>query len=221
MGKDLSQAELATCVADKGLLNKGEIGCALSHLAVLQKLLDSDKKHLFVFEDDAEITGEFIANLQDIEKFIDEQPGPALLLLFRTHAKYKAVRTIKSAKIWIIDRGIYSPAYVVNRAAAANIIKAETPLKFEIDAWHIFVKLNLLKLYCLDKDLIRYQDPHFCTDSLVGHGKGDNPLTTIEQEALKYQHLHDIYKQFTLQQRIGVQLNRLAQHVRNIYWEEF
>ena len=28
MGKDLSQAELATCVADKGLLNKGEIGCA-------------------------------------------------------------------------------------------------------------------------------------------------------------------------------------------------
>ena len=56
MGNQLSENQLKQLTQDEGLLTKGEIGCALSHLGTYRRLLETEEKCAFIFEDDTCLT---------------------------------------------------------------------------------------------------------------------------------------------------------------------
>ena len=73
LGQALPAAELEACI-DHGAqqrgyhqkLTPGEIGCYLSHLGVWQRLLDSDRGHALVLEDDVTLLPSLPAVLQSV-----------------------------------------------------------------------------------------------------------------------------------------------------------
>lgn len=73
-GEDLSDKDLSAIYNPKlsvdkgmGVLSKGEVGCALSHFGVYQKIIDEDINEMIVLEDDAVIDQDFVESMSIIE----------------------------------------------------------------------------------------------------------------------------------------------------------
>ena len=66
MGYEISKEQLEEYSEADNLLTLGEIGCALSHLGTYRRLLDTEEKCAFIFEDDTCLTEEFIAVQQNL-----------------------------------------------------------------------------------------------------------------------------------------------------------
>lgn len=141
MGNQLSSEQLEKVAAKENFLTLGEIGCALSHLGVYQKLLESREKCVYVFEDDALLTEEFINLQPQIQQFMEEQTAPTVLLLFNICGYERRARRIsQDVSIMKCLGGTRAYAYVLNRPAALNLLKAQMPVKIELDAWAIYQK---------------------------------------------------------------------------------
>ncbi|WP_272537647.1 glycosyltransferase family 25 protein, partial [Providencia sp. PROV225] len=81
-GKDLSNTELKEIVYDypNCMLSKGEIGCALSHLAIYKKMVNENIEQAFVLEDDATLPYNIEDVISKIQK-IDKLTKPNIYLL--------------------------------------------------------------------------------------------------------------------------------------------
>lgn len=81
-GKDLSNTELKEIVYDypNCMLSKGEIGCALSHLAIYKKMVNENIEQAFVLEDDATLPHNIEDIISKIQK-IDKLTKPNIYLL--------------------------------------------------------------------------------------------------------------------------------------------
>jgi len=73
-GEGLSDKELSAIYNPKlsidkgmGVLSKGEVGCALSHFGVYQKIIDEDIDEMIVLEDDAVIGQDFVESMGIVE----------------------------------------------------------------------------------------------------------------------------------------------------------
>ena len=89
-GKDLDDQAIANVYDEnealrvfKRSLTKGEIGCALSHLSIYQKIVDQNIEKAIIFEDDIEIYDGFFDVIESIEKF----PNDWELVLLGYHQK--------------------------------------------------------------------------------------------------------------------------------------
>lgn len=112
---------------------KADIGCYLSHYRALEAFLAQDKPFGLIFEDDAAIPADFIervsygvedAGAWDILKLHVRHPGPLVL----RHAYRDDVRLCS-----FLVRHAGGTAYIVNRAAAAKMLKHMKPARRMID----------------------------------------------------------------------------------------
>lgn len=219
MGNQLSENQLKQLTQDEGLLTKGEIGCALSHLGVLRKLLDSQEKYVFVFEDDARLNQKFFTLLPNIKDFMEHEEEPAVLILYKVKAHTK--RYFKFNETDAILRAMAGSAahgYVINRKAAENILKVQTPLKFEIDAWAIYQKLNLLKIYCTNCKLV-YLDEEQAKKSLIDQIGTRKTRSSVNVKRIKDKHVKKIYNELSGKEKMMIQIRRLQRHVQELYYD--
>ncbi|WP_041639529.1 glycosyltransferase family 25 protein [[Mannheimia] succiniciproducens] len=101
-GKDLSQEELSKIdrefavkrFSTKKPLTLGEIGCALSHIAVYEHILKNNIEQAIIFEDDAIIHHEF---KKIVEETLSKVPSRREIIFFE-HGK---------AKSWFCKRSIH------------------------------------------------------------------------------------------------------------------
>lgn len=158
MGNKLSEEELNQLVNKSCTLTLGEIGCALSHLAMYREFLKTTEPSVFIFEDDIRFT-ELVTNdlLQQAKKFVDVQDKPTVLLL--RPARFMLSKQLdldNDVSIHKVKEVSTTFAYIINRAAAENILKLQQPLKFIIDGWRHYTLLNILQAYCLNKHIIEH-----------------------------------------------------------------
>ena len=220
MGNKLSEKQLQQLTNDEGLLTKGEIGCALSHLGVYRKLLESQEKCVFIFEDDARLNQKFFALMPAIKNFMEEEQHPAVLILYKVKAHTKQYHPLNETDaILRATAGSAAHGYVINRKAAENILNVQTPLKFEIDAWAIYQKLNLLRIYCTDCELV-YLDEEQAKKSVIDQISTRKDRSPSFVKKIKDRHVEKIYNGLSRKEKMMVQLKRLQRHIQELYYDD-
>lgn len=156
MANRMSKEELDIKALKDTFLSPSEIGCALSHCGVYDGFLKSDEKSIMICEDDIYFTDDFnYDSLLQIQKFLEETDEPRLVVLQKSIYHHKLIRSVgDNINLYSTRNAFCTHGYMINRAAAENIKKLQTLVKFEIDAYKFYYWLDACKLYCLDKDLI-------------------------------------------------------------------
>lgn len=219
MGNELSKEELQKLSASEGLLTLGEIGCALSHLGVYQRLLESQEPCVYVFEDDAEITDEFMDLRPKIQEFMEKQNQPTVLVLCSINGRKKVCQKL-TAKISIMRSlaGTRAHAYVLNRTAAQNLLKAQTPVKIELDAWAIYQKLGFIQLYCLNQNVVGL-DEELEKASTIDQIAIRHTRNSKVVQRIKDRHVKNWYKHLTTREKIAFLGRRISRHIKELYYE--
>lgn len=166
-GKELSAAEKRSAVCRwRWRLSMGrrvfdgEIGCALSHFKIYQKMIDEKISLACVFEDDAiflngdsalqissskdqrqDETERGIDRLREIEQFVDTNKSQVVLL--SDHGCSKEDRHL----ITRVYMGMATDAYVITLPAAKSLLGINYPMRAPCDHWSRFVKLGSIELY--------------------------------------------------------------------------
>lgn len=158
-GKDLSAETRAEsyrhfrwwCAVGRPIRD-GEIGCALSHYGVYQKMLSGDIPIACVFEDDVLVEGDLPSSLSKIEKFCDLNRPQVFLLSDRTscHKFIKGSRKNECESADGIQRSCgdrCAASYVLTKKAAEKLLKANRPMSVPCDYWDRWAKSGVIELY--------------------------------------------------------------------------
>ena len=144
-GRLLSPEALKTNVADSRVLFRhfrehsltpGEIGCALSHLRCLGRMVEREDPVALVLEDDVLLSDEFETAVVGASAFLEELTKPAVVLLSaRTHVYGASRRLSDRLSVRRAFTGVGAYAYLVNRSAARRILSESLPLVAPFDHW--------------------------------------------------------------------------------------
>lgn len=159
-GKELSEEDLKNLIYDypNCSLALGEIGCALSHLNIYNKMVKENIPIAFILEDDAIISKDISAMLDFLEKTDNKNKANVYLLSYMTDYLPLMKKKTPLGNMYKFYRGYNTFAYVVNREAAKRISKIQTPLKFEADMWEYFKLILGINIYGIIPDLVYDSD---------------------------------------------------------------
>lgn len=170
MGKDLSKEEVAKkvdsfrswcCVGRKIL--PGEMGCALSHYALYQKMIKEEIPYACVLEDDVMLKEEFKATIERVERWLDpKKPQVILLSNLLGEPEYgEEIRNVKGA--------LCTDAYIITLPAAKALLKENLPICVPCDHWGRWVRHGVIKLYLALPSVCMQNNAEFGTNiSLQG-----------------------------------------------------
>ena len=195
MANKMSKEELDAKSIKDTFLSPSEIGCALSHCGVYDVFLKSDEKSIMICEDDIYFTKYFnYDSLLKIKEFLEETNEPRLVVLQKSIYHHKRIGSVReNINLYSTRNAFCTHGYMINRTAAENIKKLQTPVKFEIDA---------CKLYCLDKDLILQLSEDLAPSSVEKIWKSD-------RKSKKDKAYKELYNQLPLKGKLISQFRRL------------
>ncbi len=110
----------------------GEVGCYLSHLKAMETFLRTDAPWCVILEDDVEVLPACAKVLQSLA----EQDDWDLVKLFNFHAGMPVTKRALAGGHRLVahlTRTTSSAAYVVNRRAAASLLKSMRPISEQVD----------------------------------------------------------------------------------------
>lgn len=121
-------------------MSKGEIGCALSHVAVYRKMVTENIPYALVMEDDANILDNNLSTtLSKLAQTYSEQTPVAVLL---SHAeRYDGNKKIELGNgqcVFDAYRGVCAHGYFVTKAAAEILVRNLYPVYVVADKWEYF-----------------------------------------------------------------------------------
>lgn len=137
----------------------GELGCALSHLAVYRLIKERNLPHALVLEDDAWLNPNLPQLLQAIEQKYSQGNKEVFLLTWviamsgrRSEALWSSYRLAEMQSAYCAH------GYVVSNAAAGALAKALYPIRHVADCWgwlqrHGVVNLRAVYPTCITTDL--------------------------------------------------------------------
>lgn len=142
-GRTLSEEEVEQAFDNKNTikhygreLNRGEIGCTLSHRKCYATLLESDAPYALILEDDIKIMRD-LSIVQDINlDAIMNTQIPTILFLSGDYWYYKR------RKIVSVYGAVGAYAYLINKAAAQQILSHSQPYNVA-DDWFCYKKWGL------------------------------------------------------------------------------
>lgn len=220
MGNQLSKEQREALVEKGSMLSAGEIGCALSHLAIFEEFLESENvSSIIVMEDDAYIQAEHMGNLYEIVEFVGKSQKSLVVLLYPTNHPCSAVKKFGTVGVYETLDGSCAHGYIINREAAKNILWAQRPVGFEMDAWAYYKKLGLISLYCTDTEVISlHQDMRekSIIDSMETRKHDKASVKLIGQK--KDEFFRKRYKTFPLRVQLQLQWQRFLRHVQEYTW---
>lgn len=123
----------------------GEIGCALSHLAICRKMVAEGLDLACVLEDDAIPEPGFAAALKDLESKLDVTRAQVVLLSPVSCRKEPP----PEPGLRRIAGGMFTDAYVMTRPAAEAILRVNDPVCAPADSWGRFARRGPFELYRL------------------------------------------------------------------------
>lgn len=128
------------CVVGRKI-EMGEIGCAVSHYRIMQRMVEQNILCACILEDDVEIHYNFKETIDKVEKWITTSL-PQVVLLSNHCDEPENVDQIMS-----VNRGACSEAYVLTITAAKALLKANYPICSQCDRWERWSRLGIIQLY--------------------------------------------------------------------------
>lgn len=153
-GAKLSQAELdevydlQLCKSLLGReLARGEIGCAMSHLAICQRMKDEDISIACVLEDDAQLSQSLPKALHGL-RFLAETNEPVVCLLTHVgrYTDWGARAMDSDRRICKTVHAYCTHGYVLNHAAAEALLAHNQKINHPIDFWNDLSAKGVLKV---------------------------------------------------------------------------
>jgi glycosyl transferase family 25 len=151
-GKQLSSSEITEYCDSNAIknnprwLNRGAIGCALSHLFLYQKMIKENVEKAIVLEDDMLVNHDFL-NIYNFLK--DKRTTEEVIQLY-----YRALNEIKFSDVNSIpinskfkihepyslnDIPITTGCYYITKDACVKLVKVIKPIKVTADSWKYFI----------------------------------------------------------------------------------
>lgn len=167
-------------------LTRGEIGCALSHLSIYQKMVDEHIPMAFILEDDANI-GADIHKVLDALHSRDDAHVPHVYLLSESYyyierpsehltMQYQLCRALSA---------YYGYGYVINLNAAADLLRRLRPIRFEADRWTYFQQCGWITLECVVPPVVCTLDVGKAQSSIHEEREQLSPLRKAYYRKLK------------------------------------
>lgn len=124
----------------------GQIGCALSHIRIFQKMVKENISACCIFEDDVVFSSEFPLVMNYVENHIDIS-RPQVILLHCHYSEYAGKNVVKTGcEIVPIAYERCAEAYVLTRKAAEALLELNYPIKRMTDHWFAFAKTKRIEL---------------------------------------------------------------------------
>lgn len=115
-----------------------EIGCALSHYGIYQKMNYGDV--VCILEDDIILEDTFVERLHEVESFIDKTK-PQVVLLSSHNCNREGSGIVRS------KTAVCADAYVITQLAARALLGANLPMQVPCDHWWRWERKGLIELY--------------------------------------------------------------------------
>lgn len=129
-------------------LSRGELGCALSHLAVYRRMLDEGADWALVLEDDAALGSDVLRVLQELERVLDPT-SPTVVLLSHVDKYTRWGRQSLGGQAHLVRRYGHwwlAHGYVVTRGAAERMLAALQPVWSAADFWAGFERRGIIRV---------------------------------------------------------------------------
>ncbi len=132
-----------------------QIGCALSHKAIYEKMIKEDIPACCILEDDAVLGSAARKVLDEVERFLDSERAQVVLLSDHSEdiqgqaPSIDDVEKLAGDEVSIESReGEWgAEAYCITKAAARRILAGNYPLVVPCDSWRRFRRLGYVELY--------------------------------------------------------------------------
>ncbi len=120
-------------------LTLGEVGCALSHYGIYQKMLQEDISSALILEDDVVLRADFNVLISNLTANMDV-PESKILSLGESDKIifYENAYIIGEYQEALAVSAYGGYAYCINLAAAKNLVKHLLPIKYEADMFRYF-----------------------------------------------------------------------------------
>lgn len=156
-------------------LNRGAIGCALSHLQIYQRMVSEGIESALIMEDDLVLPDKIKIIIEEIEPKIKESE---LILLFYASSKpcpfsnQDVVNLTQGSLVYPVNviQPASAAAYCISLKAAEGLAKSILPVRVTADSWDYYYKkgaFNSLRcFYPMQlrvmhfKSVIEYLDPN-------------------------------------------------------------
>lgn len=120
-----------------GKLNKGEIGCALSHIGLWKKIVDENISSALIFEDDAVISPDLNSVLAGVEQMLKPNDVVNLGATSTPNFYFFQRHLPGDHRLVYVNQAFYNAhAYIITKGAAARLSKKALPLAAPIDFWY-------------------------------------------------------------------------------------
>ena len=142
-------------------MNVPEICCALSHINVYKKFLQTDKEYALIFEDDAVFLNDFSEKLQNfvIKNFKHKKQ---IILLSELWQFFKKPLDVEDEYEFVdVRNAVLGHAYFINREAAKSLISFNYPVKTMPDYFLVFSVYCGIKITGLNPFLLRQDKKKF------------------------------------------------------------
>ncbi|HQC81155.1 MAG TPA: glycosyltransferase family 25 protein [Accumulibacter sp.] len=158
LGSDLSEQALAERYDDAGAraasgraFTRGEVGCALSHLAIYREMCRLNQPFSLIFEDDCTVHPDLPALLPAIGRWLAAgTPRVLLLSPLRGYLGRGATPLDARHRIVRIHRAWGAYGYCLNQAAARALLEVNSPVILAADDWIRYRQRTAIDLCGLD-----------------------------------------------------------------------
>lgn len=136
-------------------LNRGEIGCTLSHINCYKKLLEGSENYALIMEDDISILRD-ISVIPSLMQLVDNN-NPTILLLSGDYWYTKDVSSQNGLNVVKVYDAVGAYAYIINKSAAELILSKYYMPSHVADHWMLYreIGVNILavKPYLIDANI--------------------------------------------------------------------
>lgn len=128
-------------------LTPGEIGCALSHLAVYELIVAEHLPWALVLEDDA-LIGHKVPDLLEklLPRLDPDKPEAILLSHVERYSDWSAEHLDRLHRLVRPHSAAGGHAYLITRSGALAMLQAQKPLGRVADAWRSFIDEGVLRV---------------------------------------------------------------------------
>ncbi|MDR1536101.1 MAG: glycosyltransferase family 25 protein [Planctomycetota bacterium] len=156
-GRELSPDRLRELIyrPEVNPLTPGEIGCALSHRTIYEKMRDENIPFAFILEDDSVLRLDPRPLLAGIAARPPDRPE-SFLLTHRNnlYVKSRPAGEIAGEKMYRILNCYGANGYVISRAAAKNLLAFQTPVRLAPDVWKLFQLHGLCAVAASEREYV-------------------------------------------------------------------
>lgn len=168
-GPDIADADLpyfyneSRAIKVRTTLAKSEVGCALSHIKIYQKIVQENLPYAVVLEDDVTINADTSDVIAILEKdgYLKRDASDIILLgggRFRYSNWYIQKITDKYRFVPVYDRAWGAYGYIITNTAARSLLSNLVPVHTVIDYWDYYARNRWVSLKAVIPKLITIAD---------------------------------------------------------------